>query len=231
MRNILAVDTSSGVLSVSAQNSEGAKIEINLDAGFRHGERLVLLIKQALSDLRIDKKDLDVLACGIGPGSFTGLRIGLSAMKGLSLGLKKKVLTFSSLDLIAAGAPLTSGKLAVLVNAKRDRVYAALYQFKDGVSKKIMKDSSLGINELLDYADENTVVSGDAILPYGETIKERLGRKIVFLEKQFWFPKASAMLPLVEAANGKAQASSLVRLKPAYLRLSEAEERRKGLSV
>lgn len=231
MHNILAVDTSSGILSVSAQNSEGSKIEINLDAGFRHGERLVLLIKQALADLHINKKDLDILACGIGPGSFTGLRIGLSAMKALALGLKKKVCTFSSLDLIAGGISLVSGKLAVAVNAKRERVYAAIYEFKNGAAKKILKDSSLGLNELLDYADEDTVFTGDAISAYGEIIKKRLGRKIVFLEKQFWFPKASAALSMVEAANGKIQASSLARLKPAYLRLSEAEERRKELSL
>ncbi len=93
-----------------------------------------------------------------------------------------------------------------MVDAKRGRVYAAVYQFSKGIGgtpKKILKDSVMAINELADYVDEDTVFSGDAILPYGEIIKKRLGRKIVFLEKQFWFPKASAMLPLVEAQNGK----------------------------
>src|SRR3989338_2449813 len=141
-KNILAVDTSSRLLSVAIR-SEYSVFEANLDGTPRHSEQLIGLIKEGLAHLRLKKNDLETLIWGLGPGSFTGLRIGLSVLKGFHLGLRKKSYGASSLDLIALSSGLVSGELAVCVDARREHIYAAKYQFKKGAVKKVLKDSLL----------------------------------------------------------------------------------------
>ena len=225
--NVLAIETSTSILSVACRRSDGVSLEMNLEGGLRHSENLVPLIQQVLDGLQLRKKDLNVLACSVGPGSFTGLRIGLATVKGLAIGLQKKIVGVSSLDVIAEGVSLPSGKLAVILDARRHMIYGALYQFKNGNARKILKDSLLSFDQLVKRVDRTTAFVGDALVSYGDKIKQKLGSEIAFLDKRFWNPKASSVLNWFQKQNGKVTWVSLDELKPAYLRLSQAEERRK----
>lgn len=229
--NILAIETSSSFLSVAARRSDGIWAEANLTGGFHHGEKLMLLIRQVLDMLRLKKQEVDSLACGLGPGSFTGLRIGLATVKGLAVSLHKKVIGVSSLDLIAEGSPVPSGRLAVVVDARREKVYAALYDCASGCPRKIVKDSLFSIDELMKKAGKDAIFSGDAVRTYGEEIRRHLGRKPVFLREEFWHPRASSIFSWLARAKPAIRPLSLQKLKPAYFRLSEAEERRQAAVV
>ncbi len=224
--NILAIETSSSLLSVALGRSDGVSAEINLDGGLHHAENLISLVQVALEALKLKKREIDLVACGMGPGSFTGLRIGLAAAKGLGLGLQKKIAGFSSLDIASEGIPLETGKLAVILDARREALYAAMYRFDKGVRKKIVKESLFSIDQFIERIDGKTMLMGNALETYGEKIR-RIYPKVSFVEKRFWNPKASSLLSLIQKQKGKIKFLKPEQLKPAYLRLSEAEERRK----
>ena len=230
--NVLAIETSSSFLSVAAQRKDGRLAEANLKGALGHTEKLISLTRQVLGKLHIKKGEIDLLVCGLGPGSFTGLRIGLSAAKGLVLGLKKKMAGVSSLDAIAEGVSMPSGKLAVVLDARREQLYAGIYQFENGKYRKVLKDSLLSFDQLIRVVNEDTIFTGNALVTYGERIKKTLGSPAVFLKESFWYPKATSVLKVIQKQKGKIKFLTLNQLKPAYLRLSEAEERRKkGSSI
>src|SRR3989338_2416253 len=141
--HILAIDTSSRLLSVAVRSQNGTVFEANLDGTPRHSEQLIDLIANALKTLHLKKEDIHTFLWGLGPGSFTGLRIGLSALKGFYLGFggKKRALGASSLDVIALGSGLPSGELLVCVDARRERIYTAIYRFQKGKGKNLLKDT------------------------------------------------------------------------------------------
>ena len=226
--NILAIETSSSLLSVAARRSDGVFAELNMDGGLRHAESLVCAIKHVFEMLGLRKNDLSLIACGLGPGSFTGLRIGLSTAKGLALGLKKKVVGVSSLDLIAQGISLGDGKLAVICDARRERIYSACYHFQNGIPRKTVKDSLFTFDQLIENVDRNTIFVGDGVPIYQKAIQMTLGRKVAFIKELFWRPKASHILSWIGQAKGRLPFFPLNHLEPTYLRLSEAEERRQA---
>ena len=226
--NILAIETSSPLLSVACERSDGAVMESNLEGGLYHAENLMVLVDQILTTLKLKRSGIDLIACGVGPGSFTGLRIGLAAVKGLSTGLRKKIAPVSSIDTISEGAPIQSGNLGVLLDARRGMLYAAGYQFKNGVSKKTFGDSLLSLDQVIKKMNSGTIFCGEGLHIYGAQIKEKLGLKTQFLEERFWKPRASSVLKWIKRQNGKTKFVSSIRLIPTYLRLSEAEEKRKA---
>ncbi len=227
--NILAVETSSALLSVASQRQGKKVVESDLDGGREHAEKLLVLIERVLKKSGLAKSKLDFLACGVGPGSFTGLRIGLAAVKGIAIGLGKKIIPVSSLDIIAEGAPISDGQLAVILDARRGMVYSAFYEFKNGIPKKTFGDSLISFGQLMKQISPKTIFSGDALRMYGSQIRERFGKKNQFLKEKFWKPRAAFIIKWI-SRHPKIKFVSSAELKPAYLRLSEAEERRKGIA-
>lgn len=223
--NTLAVDTSSRVLSLALRSRNSDTFEANLEGTPRHSEQLLDLIGEGLNHLGLRKEELDRLIWGLGPGSFTGLRIGLSVLKGLRLGLGKKSFGVSSLDLIALGSGIVNGNLAVCVDARRERIYAAMYRFRNGSVEKIIPDSLFSFDELKRRIKPETVVTGDALEPYGALLRESVGEQVTFLSSSFWYPRAIFSIELAEKKREWLKPLSLRAMQPAYLRSSEAEEK------
>lgn len=217
-KKILAVDTSSNVLSVAICSGRDAIYEANLDGVPRHSEFLIDFIQDGLERLKIKKQDLDLLIWGLGPGSFTGLRIGLAALKGFHLGLRKKSLGGSSLDLIALGTGMTSGELAVCVDARRERIYTAIYQFKKGVIKKVLGESLLSFDELIKKLNPGTLITGDALKTYGDLIQSEFAKEMLLLDSRFWYPRALFLFHLYESKRDWLKPLNLQTMTPEYLR-------------
>ena len=223
-KNILAVDASSGVLSVAIKSKSGKIFEKNLEGTPRHSEELFGLIETGLKRLRLKKNDLDCFLWGLGPGSFTGLRIGLSILKGFHLGFKKPAFGTSSLDLIALGAKRKEGKLAVCLDARRERIYTALYEYQKGVLEKTFNDCPISFDEFIKRVDSTFVFVGDALAVYGEKLRKKLGKKALFLDPSFWYPQALFLIRLFELNSKWLRPLTLQTMRPQYLRASEAEE-------
>lgn len=227
-KNILAVDTSSKLLSVALRNKGGEVFEANLEGTPRHSEQLIGLVEVGLKHLGLKKNELDHFVWGLGPGSFTGLRIGLSVLKGFHLGFGKHAFGASSLDLIALGTGMRQGKLAVCVDARRERIYTAVYKFQNGAVRKVLKDSPLSSEALIKAVDCDTVFTGDALLVYGDFLQSKLGKKALFLDASFWYPRALFLIKLFESKREWLKPLTLRTMIPQYLRMSEAEERSKS---
>ena len=123
---ILALDTSTRTASVAVVH-DGRLLASVEDQVSTHSEKLVLLVDLALRQAELRLSDLDAIACGMGPGSFTGLRIGLSTAKAFCFALAKPLLPVSSLAALARGADV-HGLILAILHAKRDELYAGLYQ-------------------------------------------------------------------------------------------------------
>ena len=246
--HVLGLDTSSRMLTVACAQAGGLVSEANLygqlgqaavgglggqalasgRGKLQHSEKLFSLLEGVLSSLSLELKDIGAFAVGLGPGSFTGLRIGFSVLKGLLAAHPCPVYGISSLDLIADGVSLDSGRLAVLVNARRERIYAAFYRFSAGRwERETPEDEVLSLAEIISRSTDGIYLAGDALKEYGEWIRQKMP-KAVFFQENFWYPHAGCLVNLVRSRYTQMKPLDRGSFKPAYLRLSEAEEKKLG---
>ncbi|MBI4357981.1 MAG: hypothetical protein HY584_01655, partial [Candidatus Omnitrophica bacterium] len=115
--------------------------------------------------------------------------------------------------------------LAVCVDARRQHIYAAIYDFKNGSIHKVLKDSLLSSDELLRKVGRVTFFTGDALPAYGDILRKRLGKKALFLKPAFWYPRALFLIQLLDSIPKWLKPLTLRTMTPEYLRSSEAEER------
>ena len=165
-----------------------------------------------LKKTKIKPKDIDLYALSIGPGSFTGLRIGVAFIKGMNLFFNKPVVAVPTLDAIAsmAGADI----VCPVVDAKRQNVYTAIY--KNGMM--VFKYSVIPIAEILKKLDKATF-TGDGVDVYKEEIIKALGKKAVFTDKKKWHTAADiiAKIGFKMYNDKKGIVSDLAQLMPMYL--------------
>lgn len=214
--NILALDTSSNILAVALRTEEGWA-EASLDLGLRHAERLMDLVDFCLTKAGLRPGDLDLLACAAGPGSFTGLRIGMATAKGIALALGKPFLALPSLDAFAWGLEAFPGAVIPVLDAKKGRVYAGIFHRGRRMTEAL--DISLpGLLALADTYPEILVTGPDADM-LEESASERSGLHI----DRRGLPAARGLAVLAMEAYESGKVSDPGE-GPLYLRPSEAEE-------
>ncbi len=125
--NILAFDTSGEILSIFLETAAGSR-NTSLDAGLKHAERLMPEIAQMLEDAGIAVGELDLIVISRGPGSFTGLRIGMAAAKGLSSGSGVPLVSVPTLDVLAYGRGTAAIPVMAVIDARKGRFYCAVYR-------------------------------------------------------------------------------------------------------
>ncbi len=227
--NILAIETSSPVLSVALQKGKTGKILQSSVRGFsKHAENLFPILEKLLKKARLSIQDIDTFLIGRGPGSFTGLRIGFSTLKGFQSLERKDCFGALSLDLIAEQVSLPEGsRLGVCLDAFRQKVYARFYRRSRGKWQPESKPAARTVAEFISQLPPDAVLTGNALERYGLEIKKN-SPKIRFLPEKLWYPNASSLISLFQAGDKKIE--KLERPSdfiPLYFRLSEAEERMK----
>ena len=182
--NILAIETSTKRLCVGAMSDKGKIVEYNLDSKIRHTELLLPTIKRALKRLKLSLSEVDYFAVGLGPGSFTGLRIGLATIKGFAKAKGAPIIGLATLDILASNAlPSRSKIIAPLIDAKRNLLFTALYEV--GVNDKLRRRSPyllINIEELLSRLRPHKLVTflGDGLFLYRRRLKQTM-RNSIFL--------------------------------------------------
>ncbi len=218
--NILVVDTSTKRLCLGIINDKGKIVEYNLDSKIRHAQSLLPMIKRALRRLKLAIYEVDYFAVGLGPGSFTGLRIGLATIKGFTLALKKPVVGLPTLDALACNAlPGRNKVICPLIDAKRNLLFTALYEI--GFNNKLKRRTPyllISLEELLKQLHPHKLVTflGDGLSLYHERLKQEL-RNSIFLNEDTWYPKARNLIKLAEGLINQGRFSDAARLKPIYL--------------
>lgn len=217
---ILGTDTSSK--AAAAALAEDGKIicEYTLNINNTHSEKFLPLIEQMLSDTGHSFEDVDVFACGLGPGSFTGIRIGVATIKGLCGALSKKAVGVSSLEALAYNAIGFSGLIVPTVFARADEVFCAIYESD---MTEIMAPSVLKIDELLDFcADKKALFLGDGAEKFASLIKEK-SDEFTVAGQNFSIMRGSGICAIATKKAEKDEFTDYAELIPIYLRQSQAE--------
>lgn len=227
---VLGVETATRVGSVAVASEGGLIGEYTLGVGPAYAERLLPAIDHLLQSTDVPFSDIDGLAISLGPGSFTGLRIGLSTVKGLSFAGKKPVVGIPTLDALAHHIHGFEFLICPMLDARKKEVYTALYRRDrtEGV-QKLTVDLATAPDKLLREVDEAVIFLGDGSRVYRSVIEASLGSRAVFTPPYLDYPRAAtiAFLGMEELRKGTIQ--SIDTLKPIYVRPSEAELHAKAL--
>lgn len=204
---------------------DGHKVvaEHRSDVGSTHAERLMPSILQTLGAANAGLEDLQGVAVSIGPGSFTGLRIGLSTAKGLCLAREISMVAVPTLDGLANLLPFCRSQVCPILDAKRHEVYAALYCTADGVPERRSNFLAIAPHELLNEISEPTVFLGDGVPVYKDLIEERLGSRAYFAPAHSTFASGSSIALLGHQMLTEGKTVDIRTVEPLYLRKSDAE--------
>jgi tRNA threonylcarbamoyladenosine biosynthesis protein TsaB len=174
---LLTVDTSTPAGSVAVSRGETLLGEILLNVKSTHTDRLLLTLRQLLTDTGLQLTDVDAFAVVLGPGSFTGLRVGVATVKGLALATGKPALGVSTLQTLAMQVPFPRHPLCVLLDARKNEVYAGLYHCEGGRPVPSRPEVVIAPEPLLDTLDGETLFAGDGSVAYRTLISRRLGSR------------------------------------------------------
>jgi tRNA threonylcarbamoyladenosine biosynthesis protein TsaB len=223
---VLGIETTTTQGGVALLGDDGLVSEYTLNVAITHSERLLPALDRMLQDAGLDLQHVDGLAVGIGPGSFTGLRIGLSTVKGLAYATGLPVVGVPSLEALAWSVPAARWQVCPVLDARKQEVYAALFRHAPGGLRRLCEDQALSPEALCAWIRRPTLFLGDGLATYEALLRERLGPR-------FLAPPAAARgsRPACVAELGRARLLAGERddpatLVPRYLRPSEAELRR-----
>ncbi|PIU42114.1 MAG: tRNA (adenosine(37)-N6)-threonylcarbamoyltransferase complex dimerization subunit type 1 TsaB [Candidatus Omnitrophica bacterium CG07_land_8_20_14_0_80_42_15] len=218
---VLGIDTSTESLGIAI--AEDGKLLIGCDKifGLRHSQDLIPTIKELLKSVSLTIDNIDGFAVAIGPGSFTGLRVGVTTAKALAIVKNKPVVGVPTLDVIAHNAYYYPGTICPIIDAKKGMLYAALYERKAKGLVRKSKYLLLTVEELLKKINKHTLFIGNGIIFYGKIIEKIKKEKAVLAPKRLWLPRSEnvAMLGWEELKKGKTDNS--FDIIPLYLHSRE----------
>ncbi|TAN39542.1 MAG: tRNA (adenosine(37)-N6)-threonylcarbamoyltransferase complex dimerization subunit type 1 TsaB [Nitrospirae bacterium] len=221
---ILAIETSTMLGGVAAMDSRSGLIaEIRLNVKTTHSERLMTAIDQLFSESGLCLSDMDAFAVASGPGSFTGLRIGLSTAKGLAYATGKPVVTVPTLEAFAWNFPYSRFPVCLMLDARKSEVYAALFRWQGEGFVRELSEVSIPPEALLARLQGDVLFAGEGALLYKEMVAQAMGSCAWFApaDKMVPAPSAIALLGLKKAEAG--EFTDPFEAAPCYIRRSEAE--------
>jgi len=224
---LLTIDTSSSCCSVALADGETPLGDYLIAGGKGVSSRLFDTMERLMTDCGVNMSDIGGFGVVQGPGAFTGLRVGIAAVKGLAFATGKPVAGFSSLAMLAMNIPLSSLPVCPLCDARKNEVYAGLYSCSSGMPEQMRPDAVIPPEALAEWITGPTILVGDGALRYREQFTEMLGELAIFAPSHLHLPRASNGAMLAYAALQRGDSVSPVDLLPVYLRLSEAEVARK----
>ncbi|EAH4438365.1 TPA: tRNA (adenosine(37)-N6)-threonylcarbamoyltransferase complex dimerization subunit type 1 TsaB [Listeria innocua] len=221
---ILGMDTSSDTMTIALFNEGVVLGEYTTNLKKNHSVRLLPAIAALMEECAVKPTDIEKIAVAKGPGSYTGLRIGVTVAKTMAWDAGIPIVGISSLALLAENGLYFPGKVVALMDARRMNVYAGVYRASDGVMKNVVADSHIALTDLL----EQLTAEKEAILFVGTlteqirlTVTEVLGERAVFGQADYTYAQASSLVKLAENMDGE-PADNFV---PDYLKLAEAESK------
>lgn len=200
--------------------------EINVQTGNTHSERLMPQIKKLFVLAGVSPAGLNALAVSIGPGSFTGLRIGLTTAKTLAYAWGKPVVGVPTLEALAFGCPSGAGWVSAMLDAQKGRVYQTLYQWNNGALAEIWPVRIVSAEQAfqeLARLDEPVTVVGESVRDYA-ALAEAAGNRICLAPEHAAMPRAACVAFLGLAGWQAGLAVDPMTLNPLYVRRPEAEE-------
>ncbi len=223
---ILAMDSTAVAASVALLSDGAPLAAFHLNNGNTHSETLLPMVESVLRCTGKTVNDIDLFAVSAGPGSFTGVRIGVATVKGLAFGKGKPCVGVSTLEALAENLVPTGGLLCPVMNARRGQVYNALFRAENGALIRLCPDRALSVEELeaelLTYSEPVTLCGDGA-----EPVKNSFTKCDVALPPLTLIEQNAVSVALCAARMAKeGKTCTDKELKPVYLRMPQAERER-----
>jgi N6-L-threonylcarbamoyladenine synthase len=218
---ILGIDASTKTGSVALYDDKiGILSEVNANIRLNHSDSLMSLVDMVFKLAKLTPKDIDRIGVSIGPGSFTGIRVGVGTAKGLAYSLGCELVGVNELDVLAHTVSKTPNKIISLIDARKGRTYYSVYEY---VEDKIKRVSEYGAEELKlileDYKDEKVIFTGDGSIVYKEIIDEVMGDNAIYNLKSNSMVRAGILGEMATTM----EADNLFTLEPYYISKTQAE--------
>ena len=218
---ILGIDTSSEFLSIALSEDKDIIAEEAHLLDRQHSSLLVPKISAMLRKAAISIRDVDAFVIGLGPGSFTGLRIGVSTVKGFGIATGRPCVGVPSIDALALNAGKAAKTIVPVIDAKRKNLYSVIYKEENG---RIVRKSNyllLGVDKLMKKVKGPAVFLGSGLGLYRKEI-QRFNKKALFLDEGYWYPRAGNLIRLARIRKD----AKLTALQPMYLYPKDCQVKR-----
>jgi tRNA threonylcarbamoyladenosine biosynthesis protein TsaB len=220
--NILALDTSTPYAALAVARSDGMLFAAVTDPAQRHGRTLVPALRDLLGEAGLALGELDGIAVGRGPGSYTGLRIGLTAAKTLAFVAGKPLVGLDSLEVIGRNAPASAARISVIADAQRGDLFVADFvrPLPDG---PLIQSGATRVEPTHDWLAR--LVPGTMVLgPAVERLRALLPETVIAADPALEFPQGLALIALAREVLSSGRCDDVWFLEPVYLRKSAAED-------
>lgn len=219
----LGIDTSNIPLSVAIIKDGQVLTEENTSTPINHSLRAMPAIEEVFKKAELSPSDIDAIAVSEGPGSYTGVRIGVTIAKTLAWTLSKPLVGVSSLKVIAMNGLFFKGLICPIVDARRKNVYAGVYQSENGELVNVIEDGHFSLAELVERLQNfelPILFIGKDVQLHEEALMEQLQNQAVIAPFQYNLPRASS---LIYAAQQVSEKEDVHHFVPEYRRIAEAE--------
>lgn len=217
---ILCIDTSSDICSVCIYEENNVIAIKELKNGKTHSENLMILIEETLNTSGLILNDIDALACSIGPGSFTGIRIGISAIKAISEVVKLPIIAVTSLEALTENEEF-EGVVCTVIDANNNQVYAGIFRENTLLEDYLADDIDIVLGKVDKYKNNNILFIGDGAVRHKDKIYEEFGIKANFTEKNEQTSISIGKIAIMKYKNEELYTADTIL--PLYLRKSQAE--------
>ncbi len=225
---ILAFETSAKAGSVALMEDCVLLAESYQNTGLTHSQTVMAMAESLLASCGRTPKDVDAVAVAAGPGSFTGVRIGVAAAKGFAWGAELPCYGVSTLEAMARGFGVQDGYVLGVMDARRSQVYTASFRLEGGNLSRLCEDRAISLSELeaeIKNLSEPGFLVGDGAKLCYNTLQEQLPQLVLPPEHR-QHQRAAGVALAAQAAIAAGEAGDGATLKPNYLRLSQAERER-----
>lgn len=223
---LLSVDSSAAPASVCLYEDGKILADYYLNSGFTHSQTLMAMVESVLKISDRSAADIDAFAVNSGPGSFTGVRIGVSAVKGMAYAADKPCIAVSTLESMAYNALDMDCIVCACMDARRHQVYNALFRVSGGEIQRLCEDRAISVDDLLaelSAYDEKILLIGDGAALVSNAAAQS---NITLAPETIRYQRASSVAAAAHEKYNRGEVLSPAALMPSYLRLSQAERER-----
>lgn len=214
----LAIDTSTGIASLALSDKGQVQAELTWHAGRNHTTELLPNLIHLLHLTKIELKDIKGIVVALGPGSFTGIRVGVATAKGLSFALSVPLVGISTLEILAFAHAATSLPICPILSAGRGEIATALFQSRAGKWQRLVEEYITNVDALCSEITEQTIFCGEIPPEVAQRLEEQLGPKAVILQGGASLRRAGYLAELGWKRLEAGDCDDPATLQPLYLR-------------
>ena len=226
---VLGINTATRFGSIGVVDDVSAIGEYSLNVPVTHSERLLSSIDRLLKETQIRLEDIGGFAITLGPGSFTGLRIGTSTVKGLAFATGRPVVGVSTLEALALNVHGSDHDICPILDARKQEVYAAIFRRESSHRiKRLTPDRAISPRDLVKEIHGPVSFLGDGVEAYGDFLKRKLGRMGSFVSPDLGYVHGTVVARMGVKSLMRGETLDLDSFGPHYVRRSEAEIKYEG---